>query len=72
MLGLWSSLSLQPLSGTNIEEVRPVDQSLTSKKTVPVTAAGVSAHSEMESEDDQRSEPGCPAGVSDVQGELSD
>ena len=41
----------QPTS-TSSEEVRPVDQSLISKKIVPVTAAGVSAHSEMDSEDD--------------------
>ena len=57
---------------TSSEEVRPVEQSLTSKKTVHVTAIGVSAYSEMDSEDDQCSEPGSPAGVSENQGELSD
>ena len=64
-------VQLQPTS-TGSEEVRPVDQSLTSKKTGPVTATGVSAHSDMDLEDDQLCEPGSPAAASEEQDELSD
>ena len=59
-------------TGTSSEEARPVDHSLTSKKTVLGTAAGVSAQSEMDSEYDQCSEPGSPVGDSEDHGELSD
>ena len=57
-------------SSNSSEEVRPIDQSLTSKKTV--TAAGVSAHSEIYSNDDQHSEQGSAAGVAEDQGDPSD
>ena len=56
-------------TGTGSEEVRPVDQSLTSKKTIPVDATGLSAHSD--SEDDQCSETSSSAGAIEDQGELS-
>ena len=35
-------------AGANSEDFIPVGQSFTSKKTVPVTAAGVSVHSDMD------------------------
>ena len=54
---------------TGSEEVRPVDQSLTSKKTVAIAATGVSAHSNS---DDQHSEPGSPAHTGKGQSEFSD
>ena len=56
-------------TGTGSEEVRPVDQSLTSKKTLAVAATGVSAHSNS---DDQHSEPGSPDHTGKEQGEFSD
>ena len=59
-------------TGAGSEEVRPIDQSLTSKNTVPIAATGVSAHSEMDSEGDQCSKPGSLAGTSEEQGKLSD
>ena len=64
-------LHSQP-TGTSSEEVRPVYQSLTSETTVAVTATGVPAHSEMNSDDDPHYEPGSPAGTSEEQDELSD
>ena len=67
--GARSVVHTQP-TGTGSEEVKPVDQSLTSKKTVSVAATGVLAHSD--SEDDQHSEQGSPACVSEDQSELSD
>ena len=48
---------------------RLVDQSLTSKKTVPAAATCVSANSDTEH--DQHSEPGSSTSVSDNQGKLS-
>ena len=59
-------------TGANCEDFIPVEQSFTSKKTVPVTAAAVSVHSDMDSEDDKCSEPDSPAGVTEEQGMLSD
>ena len=56
--------------GTGSEEVRLVDQSLTSKNTTSVDGTGLSAHSD--SEDDLHSEPYSPAGTSEEQGVLSD
>ena len=43
--GARSVVYSQP-TGTGSEELRPVDQSLTSKETVPAAAIGVSAHSD--------------------------
>ena len=63
--GARSEVHSQP-KGTGSRDVRPIDQSLTSKKTVPVAATSVS-----DSDDDLDNEPDSSAGVSD-QDELSD
>ena len=49
---------------------RTVEQSLTSKNSVPCATAGVLVNSDMASEDDQHSETGSPAGVTEEHGEL--
>ena len=60
------------VSSEEVQATRPVELPLTGKETVPAFAAGVSAHSQMDSDKDQCSEPGSPTGVTEEQGELSD